>query len=79
MTPGIAICVALAFCVALWPDVVNHHLERCILELQIMILNRRLKAAQWKLYKQLQKDHKERGWPELPPFKFTPIQHRGRK
>lgn len=46
------------------------------LEVELMILNWRLRRAQLKLYKQLQKDHRERGWPELPPFKYVRIQDR---
>ena len=44
-----------------------------------MNLNRILKRKQWELYKQLQRDHKERGWPEMPPFEFVPVQHRGKQ
>ena len=78
-SPGIYLCLILFGLVALYPTQASEVLERASLELQIMILNWRLKRAQYRLYKQLQKDHKERGWPALPPFEFVPIQHRGKK
>lgn len=46
------------------------------IELELMWLNFRMRRMQLKLYRQLQRDHKERGWPELPPFKYTRIQDR---
>ena len=47
------------------------------LEIELMLLNRRMRRLQWKLYKQLQKDAKVMGWPAPPPFKFVRIQDRG--
>ncbi len=78
MTPGIVLCCAMAFAVALWPEEVHHIVERSILELRIMVLNWRLYRAQRKLYKQLQQDAKTLGIPQPPPFKFVRIQDRGK-
>ena len=63
--------------VLLFPSESQRCIEIAILHLQIMDLNRRLKHQQWKLYRQLQRIHKERGWPDMPPFEFVPVQHRG--
>ena len=52
--------------------------ERCVLEIQIMWLNFRMKRMQKRLYKQLCKDAETLGLPQPPPFKFTPIQERGK-
>lgn len=79
MTPGTYLCLFLMGIVLLFPSQSHECIEYAILHLRIMDLNRRLKRQQWKLYKQLQRDHRERGWPELPPFEFVPVQHRGKK
>ena len=46
------------------------------LEMELMLLNWKLERMQWKLYRQLQRDHKERGWAPLPPFKYVRLQDR---
>ena len=49
------------------------------LEIELMLLNWKMRRMQWKLYKQLCKDAKTLGLPEPPPFKFVRLQDRGKK
>lgn len=72
-------CLMATGVVLTFPQRSHHFIEVSILHLRIMNLNRILKRKQWELYKQLQRDHKERGWPEMPPFEFVPVQHRGKQ
>ncbi len=77
-SPGLLLCGFLFALLLIYPEETNSVVERCVLELQIMWLNFRLKRAQWRLYKQLCKDAETLGLPQPPPFKFTPIQERGK-
>jgi len=78
MSPGFWLAAIAAAIYVTYPEECTKAFWLCWLQLQIMNLNRRLKSRQWQLYKQIQRDHKERGWPELPPFEFVPVQHRSK-
>ena len=75
-SPGVILCGFVFALMIIYPETANYVVERVILEAQIMVLNFRLKRAQWQLYQQLVKDAKTMGWPAPPPFKYTPIQDR---
>lgn len=78
MTPGLVLCLFIAFAIATWPEETSAVVERCILEMRIMELNFKMERLQRKMYRQLVKDAKTMGWPAPPPFKFVPIQQRGK-
>ncbi|QNJ25923.1 hypothetical protein SynSYN20_01596 [Synechococcus sp. SYN20] len=73
------ISITLFLCAVCFPEETYLVAMKIGLELELMHLNWKLRRMQWKLYKQLQRAHKERGWAPLPPFKFVRIQDRARK
>lgn len=75
-SPGVILCGFVFALMVIYPETAAYVVERVILEAQIMVLNYRLKRAQWRLYQQLVKDAETMGWPAPPPFKYTPIQER---
>ena len=77
-SPGVFLCVCLSALVFVFPKESYSVIATCALEIQIMVLNFRMKRIQKRLYKQLCEDAKTMGLPEPPPFKFTPIQERNK-
>lgn len=78
ISPSMWLVVLMGTACALWPEEAFLVVEKIRLELAIMSLNFRLRRMQLRLYKQLCKDAKEIGLPAPPPFKFVPIQERGK-
>ena len=77
-SPGMWVAAIAAAIYIAYPEECSKAFWVAYLHLQIMDLNRKLKAQQWKLYVQINREHRLRGWPELPPFEFVPVQHRSK-
>lgn len=77
-SPGVWVTAIAAAIYLAYPEECSKAFWVAYLQLQIMNLNRRLKAQQWKLYQEINREHVKRGWPALPPFEFVPVQHRSK-
>lgn len=62
-----------------YPEKTFFYVMKLTYEIELMMLNWKLKRMQWKLYKQLCKDAKTIGLPQPPPFKFVRLQDRPRR